>query len=491
MKFSRIVFFLVLSVLVVFSSCKEDEISKDIVTEQQVVPETVTFNPLVANVQASVSSTGGLDLGCFTINFPFALSIGGVEVAINSEEDFQNAINDNPDQEYIDFVYPLDITYPDGTVETADSGEALGEAFASCVPDTGWTGEEGFPAFLICELNSCYEIVYPLNLLDVDGNTYIVTTEEEFIDQIANNPNLYFEFPISLINMDGETVTAQSDQDLMNLLLECDPIEWPQDTITYGGGYEGGFACYDIGYPASLVDVNGNTITVENNDAFWNALFNNEIIDFGYPLTLIDEDGVAIEIGNGEELTEALEECGGVIIEGDVFLGMLFEGATNLGFGNCYEVLFPVVLNNPQAGTTLTLNSNDDLTENIFNEFWIVELPVNINVDGEVVVIDDIQVLFDIQSTCQGNNNSQLPAIILYQFSTNLGTGDCYDMVYPINLYDYQGNTLVVNNDQEAGESVNSSELWFVDYPVTLVIDGVETIVEEWQEMDVILEVCQ
>jgi len=398
MKLSKIFFFLILSILVVFSACKEEEISKDITTEQPVVPEVVEHNPLVANVSASVSSSEGLDLGCFSIDLPFGLNVDGIEVQISNEADFENALQGEP--EFIDFIYPLNITYPDGTTESLADGEALGEAFASCVPDGGWDYEEGdFPAYLICDLNSCYQIVYPLNLVDSEGNTYIATTEEEFVDLIAEHWDLFFEFPVNLLDEDGETVSAGSDEELFELLASCEEIDWPSDTLDWNGGGAYQFGCYEFQYPITLVGQNGDLITANDADEFISIVLNGGIMGFGFPLTLVAEDGTTIVVNSDEEMNDALYECEGVVL-------------------------------------------------------------------------------------------LELPMFILYQFATNLGLGDCYEVLYPITLLDVAGNVVTINDDTAAAVEYNNTDQWFVEFPITLLIDGVETTITDSESMGEIWESC-
>ena len=118
-------YLVVFAIAVIFSisSCTKDNSIIDITDPKPVTPKETSSNPLV---NRGTTGEEGLDMGCFTIKFPFELSVNGTNVSINSEDDF-NSVLDNLNQEdsllidsaFIDFVYPLEITYNDsGNTET-------------------------------------------------------------------------------------------------------------------------------------------------------------------------------------------------------------------------------------------------------------------------------------------------------------------------------------------------------------------------------------
>ncbi len=402
MKLTKIFFLLSLCFTVLLTSCRKEELSEEIKIENEITPETKSSNKLVQNVEveASTSNEDGLDLCCFSINLPFGLVVDGVEVTINSAEEFEAAASSG---EFIDFAYPLAITYPDGTADDIADGVELGEAFASCVPDGGW-GTDQFPAYLICDLNSCYQLIYPVNLVDGDGNTYTATSEEEFIELIVEQPELYFEFPIALTDEDGNTITAEDEEDLFELLASCDTVYDPPgpDTIIF----EGFFGCYDLAYPANVIDLDGNTITVNNADEFFNLLLNGNFTDFAYPLTLIGEDGETITVNNHEELCAAVEECydipgGGGGGGPDPNFGLDafgFIGESSLFGGDCYELVYPFTVVNADGSSTMSIadaTAAEGLLTNP-NDFYFIELPADIKVidSGETKTINTVEDFF-------------------------------------------------------------------------------------------------
>ncbi len=348
MTYSKIFFFGFIAMLLAFSSCKKEEISEVEDFIEQPPIETTAVNPLVSQMKVDGTTTDGLDLGCFSIDFPFSLvSEDGTTYTINSIDDFDTL---EITEEIIDYVYPINITYTDdGTTASIEDAEALGDAFAACIPDTGW-GEDLFPAFLITELNSCYQMVYPFNLVDGEGNILTANDEDELVDLVATNYDLSFQFPISLVDEDGNTLTANDDEELFELLIACD------DIIDWEGPFDD---CWDFSYPFEMVDQDGNIYVINNHDDLCNLVLSGVTIDYVFPLTLVNGNGEELVVNNNEELDAAWLDCEGwndyevsvfaFIINSDIF-SYYYE---------CYSINYPLEYINTETGETGSIEDVD------------------------------------------------------------------------------------------------------------------------------------
>jgi len=186
------------------TSCTKENVTNEEVTKEETEIETGVNNSLVDNIE-SRDGENGCVLACFTIDYPFSLDIDGVITEITEETDVEAIV---AGAEFVDFVYPFDITYEDGSTVVINDGLELGEAFATCIPDDGWEPndsinwpENAFPAFLFdSESNGCFDPVYPMNLTDLEGIDYTVNSEAEFIDLLAGvseNDFLFFGYPLA------------------------------------------------------------------------------------------------------------------------------------------------------------------------------------------------------------------------------------------------------------------------------------------------------
>lgn len=422
MKYSKLLLFFALTVMLAFSSCKKDEISEMEETPiGEVEVTTRTHNALVGQMQASVSNTGGLDLGCFTVDFPFDLVVDDDTITISAVEDFEDAIFQTAI--YIDFTYPLSITYTeDGTTEEIADGEALGEAFAICVPDSGWN-EDLFPVFLISDLNSCYTLSYPLSTVDGQGNTYVANDEDELVDLIANHPELYFEFPFDLIDEDGNAQTATNEEELFNLLILCDDTTTggggPVDTTDCWGGFNPFADCFEFVYPISVLNLDGNTEVLEDEDEFINGLFNGTFLDFVYPLTVVDQDGTEIVVNDNAALEAIFDTCygnggngggnggGGGGSFNDEIPVVIFIFQSDLYSGlECYSLVYPITYTDPTTGTTSTLADEQAVTDYLNGgafgtEVLLFPASVTATATGEEVTFDTIEDYMSFVEDCQ------------------------------------------------------------------------------------------
>ena len=399
MNYSKLFLFSILAMLLAFSSCEKEEISQvdDVIPE--VPTETQITNPLVYKMEIG-GATDGLDLGCFSVDFPFDLVADGTTYTINSEEDFDAVFMS--EVEYVDFVYPLNITYNvDGTTASIADGEALGEAFASCINDEGW-GEDLFPAFLISEESSCYEMVYPVNLVDFDGDISTANDEDEFIDLISSYDDiLFFQFPINLTDEEGNNVTANDIDELFELLFACDDGVSNPD-----GGNPDNDDCWDLTYPFSMVDQDGNVYDINSHEDLCSAALYGLELEYVFPLTLTNGDGEELVVNNAEDLEAAWADCWGGSGEFGLDVFGFILSSDIFGFGDeCYSIVYPLEYINSETEET---GSIDDAAAaeayvNGYPEFFDeVVLPVTVIEleTGNEVTFDDVEAYFDFLYNC-------------------------------------------------------------------------------------------
>lgn len=383
------------SLLLVLSSCTKEEVSEmDDVIVNEPTPEVVTTNPLISQITLR-SDSDELDLGCFLVHLPFDLIVNGVTVTIEDSEDFQGVLQEMP--ETIDFVYPIEITNEDGTTESIADGVALGEIFANCVPNTGW-GEDLFPTYLISDESSCYDMVYPVNLVDIDGNSVVANDEAEFIDLISQGDPLFFEFPLSLIDEDGDTVLAANDEELFTLLFDCEEIEVP------GGDPIGD--CWDFSYPFEMINQDGDIIVINNHDDYCNAMLEGLALELVYPLTLVNSDGEELVVNNEDELSQAWLDCFPPIQE---FAISGFLASSNLiNSESCYSIIYPFeyldnttgiigVLEDASAAQAYIDSNNPDSWDDVLIfPVTVTEIP-----SGDEITFNSILEYFDFMANCQ------------------------------------------------------------------------------------------
>jgi hypothetical protein len=154
-----------------------------------------------------------------------------------------------------------------------------------------------------------FDFVYPITLSYNNGTTITVASYEGLIEVLTNeNENLYIDgiaFPFQVVlASDGSTVTINNEEEFWDLI---DTIEI--ETID---DYAFSSLCYDFVYPFSLIDQNNQTIVISNqNDLL--GLFTNPnnqtvILDFVYPFSVISNNETVV-INDAYEFFDLNSDC--------------------------------------------------------------------------------------------------------------------------------------------------------------------------------------
>lgn len=404
--------FRLFSMLFVFAllvaSCAKEDIDNTETTNGQVdPPKTETQANQLLNRSNSQATSDGFEMDCITINYDFSLvDQDGVDYLITSDQDLNQLLGDSSVW-IVDFVYPLSITHEDGTVVDVNNAEELGDAFAACLPNT-WN-EDFFPAYLIDEETSCYTMVYPMDLADVDGNIITVADEDEFVAAIASEP-VSFVFPFDLLDENGDVVTLNSIDDLLNALFACGG--YVVDTTQWESGFEY-IGCYLLDFPFSVMLADGSVVEVLDHMQYCDLLLMGQIVDFAYPLSLLDENGEVVVANSAAELQDLIDDCydgGNPSFNEDVYFLLIgavgiLDSASN---EPCYDINFPIELQEidlqGNLGQVITVNDIDEFTlaletvDTYYNLIYPIEVtPAGTTVSVEINSVADI---LDLLSNC-------------------------------------------------------------------------------------------
>ncbi|MEM6684616.1 MAG: hypothetical protein AAF617_02380 [Bacteroidota bacterium] len=150
---------------------------------------------------------------CFEFNFPLSVAtIDGSTVVVNDEYELFTV------QDAVGFVYPITVTAQTATgaaVVTINSDEDFDALYNDCFDIEPCTD---------CVVN-CFEIVFPLTLVDDSGNVTTVNNDTEFItflDGLANDAFFTITFPMTIEYTDGTQATINSEDELIAAFDACD-----------------------------------------------------------------------------------------------------------------------------------------------------------------------------------------------------------------------------------------------------------------------------
>lgn len=207
----------------------------------------------------------------------------------------------------------------------------------------------------------CFDFVYPLNLSYNNGSTVTVASLNDLVDILINSTNdLYINgiaFPFDVETYDASVdaivvVTINNEAEFVNLLDDCDfdvvddcncteeynPVcveivapngetflmTYPNACYAECDGFTqadfadnceedyncpGGTDCFSFNFPLTIVTDDGQTVTVNSQEELDNALYNAYYFDFVYPFDVTLEDGTVVTISDVAGFESLLEDC--------------------------------------------------------------------------------------------------------------------------------------------------------------------------------------
>lgn len=207
-----------------------------------------------------------------------------------------------------DFVYPLTLSYNNGSTVTVESLDDLVTVIISST-DTLFVNGIAFP--------------FNVETYDDSSNSIEIETiedEDDFIDLLescdfndADNCVCTEEYDpvcVAIMSPDGEMFTVTYPN---SCFAECDGFT-DEDYLDdcQDDYYSTGFECFEFNFPISVVTEDGETITINSLEDLETALYDVYIFDFVYPftVTVFDEDGEEVEtIDDADDFEDILEDC--------------------------------------------------------------------------------------------------------------------------------------------------------------------------------------
>jgi len=163
----------------------------------------------------------------------------------------------------------------------------------------------------IMDNSSCFSVVLPATVI-VNGQNIVVSTQADYqtvqdaIDAFSTDDDIVnFVYPISIQYQNFSTQVLQDSNDLDDVIDNCDEDD----------GFDE-IDCISFNFPIVINVYNANnqlanTITINNNTDLYNFLENledNEYVAIQYPISLVDSNGATITITNNDQLEDIIED---------------------------------------------------------------------------------------------------------------------------------------------------------------------------------------
>jgi hypothetical protein len=212
-------FILIVIVGLLLGGCQEEVI--EIIDPQN--DNTISSeSPVAALVQKTSMKDGSADnildnSSCSTVVLPVTVIANGVEVIINSEEDFKlvERIFDesDTDDDILEFIYPIKVILADHTEVIVNNDDELEDLIEDCIEGGGDEDIE------------CLDFKYPINISIYDGtnqvlDVVVIHNDEglfNLFESLKNEGFVSFNFPLTLL-VDGTEIVANDNSELEDLI---------------------------------------------------------------------------------------------------------------------------------------------------------------------------------------------------------------------------------------------------------------------------------
>jgi hypothetical protein len=381
-------------------SCSVDEFDTT-EEEVEVIVPTVTY---INNIMAKASNNAGQDglvLECITVVFPFSMIASDSTVYEIVNENSFEFINASVNIQLVDFIYPLTLIDRLGEASTVADITEFSEVFAACVPIISY-GSDYFGAYVISTQNSCYELVYPLQIINFETNEVVSTdNEQDFINLLAADYYV-FDFPITL-QKNNELINIDSPDYLFYVLAGCSGFSIDTTDFSWGSDFQY-LGCYEIVFPITLeVSDSDSIVIVSNAQVLGDYYLHGKVLSYVFPLQLLNEFGEIFTVNSEEELNQYLDDC--YLFPNNFSFILLLQGTSIFNEEACYDLIYPFQLTDSLTVVNITSEQQliDDLEQNN-GSYLVYELvyPVSISVieSQTTVVLNTFEDIVAVLTLC-------------------------------------------------------------------------------------------
>lgn len=220
---------------VLFTSCQNEE-NELITPSKETLSKSAPLTNMLQRVAMSDPTTDNIidSTDCFKVKLPVEVLVNNQPILVTSEEDFATVeatfISYPSQYNTVNFVFPITVIYPDNS-EVAISSESEFYVKAHECDDIEVPIEE--------QPVNCLTIVYPLNLFTYDSEFQVAdnltfNNDAELWSFLATlGPEDYYgiNYPMTVINHEGETITVNNNDQLYAIItqaiVECANVQPP------------------------------------------------------------------------------------------------------------------------------------------------------------------------------------------------------------------------------------------------------------------------
>lgn len=219
----------------ILASCQseENEVIQD--TAQNLAKSSPLTN-LISRVSQNPTSTDNVldNSSCFSVVLPVTVIVNNQQIVVNSQAEYQtvqDAINAfSNDDDIVNFVYPITIQYQNFSTFVVQNSNILEDIMDDCVEDDGFN-----------EID-CISFNFPIVINIYNANNQLADTVTlnnntdlyNFLENLEDNEYVAIQYPISIVNSNGQAITITNNNQLEDIIE--DSIDDCDDSSSGGGG---------------------------------------------------------------------------------------------------------------------------------------------------------------------------------------------------------------------------------------------------------------
>lgn len=216
-------------------SCQSEE-NEVIQDANQNLTNTSPLTTLLTRVTQNPTSGDNVmdNSSCFSVVLPATVIVNGQNIVVATQADYQtvqDAINAfSNDDDIVNFVYPITIQYQNFSTQVLQDSDDLDDAIDACGEDDGFD-----------EID-CISFNFPIVINVYNANNQLADTVTlnnntdlyNFLENLEDNEYVAIQYPISLVNSNGQTITITNNNQLEDVIE--DSIDDCDDSPSGGGG---------------------------------------------------------------------------------------------------------------------------------------------------------------------------------------------------------------------------------------------------------------
>lgn len=232
MKLKKILNLSLVGLLLMSCQSEENEVIQD---ANQNLTNTSPLTTLLTRVtQNPTSGDNVLDnSSCFSVVLPATVIVNGQNIVVSTQADYQtvqDAIDAfSNDDDIVNFVYPITIEYQNFSTQVLQDTDDLDDAIDACGEDDGFD-----------EID-CISFNFPIVINLYDANNQLADTVTlnnntdlyNFLENLEDNEYVAIQYPISLLDSNGQTITVTNNNQLEDVIE--DSIDDCDDSPSGGG----------------------------------------------------------------------------------------------------------------------------------------------------------------------------------------------------------------------------------------------------------------